>query len=35
MVMKYIWLLLLICSSAMADELKFRFKSPSFNWYWL
>ena len=31
MVMKYIWLLLLFCSSALADELKFRFKSPSFN----
>jgi len=29
--MKYIWLLLLLSSSAMADELKFRFKSPSFN----
>ena len=31
MVMKYFWLLLLFCSSALADELKFRFKSPSFN----
>ena len=29
--MKYFWLLLLFCSSALADELKFRFKSPSFN----
>jgi hypothetical protein len=29
--MKYIWLLLLLSSSAIADELKFRFKSPSFN----
>tara|TARA_R110002124_G_scaffold79548_1_gene211431 strand:- start:1339 stop:1806 length:468 start_codon:yes stop_codon:yes gene_type:complete len=29
--MKYIWLLLLFCSSAAADELKFKFKSPSFN----
>ena len=29
--MKYIWLLLLLSSSAMADELKFRFKSPSFS----
>ena len=29
--MKYIWLLLLMSSSAIADELKFRFKSPSFN----
>tara|TARA_R110000824_G_scaffold187876_2_gene369167 strand:- start:917 stop:1378 length:462 start_codon:yes stop_codon:yes gene_type:complete len=29
--MKYIWLLLLMCGSAMADELKFRFKSPSFT----
>ena len=29
--MKYIWLLLLMSSSAMADELKFKFKSPSFN----
>jgi hypothetical protein len=31
MVMKYFWLLLLFCSSALADELKFRFKSPSFS----
>ena len=31
MVMKYIWLLLLFCSSAVANELTFRFKSPSFN----
>ena len=31
MVMKYFWLLLLFCNSALADELKFRFKSPSFN----
>ena len=31
MVMKYFWLLLLFCSSALADELKFRFKSPSFT----
>jgi len=29
--MKYIWLLLLFCSGVMADELKFRFKSPSFT----
>ncbi len=29
--MKCFWLLLLLCSSALADELKFRFKSPSFN----
>ena len=29
--MKYIWLLLLMGSSAIADELKFRFKSPSFT----
>ena len=29
--MKYIWLLFLLCGSAMANELKFRFKSPSFN----
>jgi len=29
--MRYIWLLLLFCSSAAADELKFRFKSPSFT----
>ena len=29
--MKYFWLLLLFCSSALADELKFKFKSPSFN----
>ena len=29
--MKYFWLLLLFCSSALADELKFRFKSPSFT----
>ena len=29
--MKYIWLLLLFCGSATANELKFRFKSPSFN----
>ena len=29
--MKYFWLLLLFSSSALADELKFRFKSPSFN----
>jgi len=29
--MKYIWLLLLMSSSAIADELKFRFKSPSFT----
>jgi hypothetical protein len=29
--MRYIWLLLLFCSSAVADELKFRFKSPSFT----
>ena len=29
--MRYIWLLLLMCSSAVADELKFRFKSPSFT----
>lgn len=29
--MKYIWLLLLFCTGAMADELKFRFKSPSFT----
>ena len=29
--MRYFWLLLLFCSSALADELKFRFKSPSFN----
>ena len=29
--MKCFWLLLLFCSSALADELKFRFKSPSFN----
>ena len=31
MAMKYIWLLLLFCSSAVANELTFRFKSPSFN----
>ena len=31
MVMKYIWLLLLFCSSAFANELTFRFKSPSFS----
>jgi len=31
MVMKYIWLLLLFCSSAVANELIFKFKSPSFN----
>ncbi len=31
MVMKYIWLLLLFCSSAVANELTFKFKSPSFN----
>ena len=31
MVMKYIWLLLLFCSGAAADELKFKFKSPSFS----
>jgi len=30
-VMKYIWLLLLFCSSAVANELTFKFKSPSFN----
>jgi hypothetical protein len=29
--MKYIWLLLLMCGSTMANELKFRFKSPSFT----
>ncbi len=29
--MKYIWLLLLMSSSAMAGDLKFKFKSPSFN----
>jgi len=29
--MKYIWLLLLMSSGAIADELKFRFKSPSFT----
>ena len=29
--MKCFWLLLLFCSSSLADELKFRFKSPSFN----
>ena len=29
--MKYFWLLLLFSSSALADELKFRFKSPSFT----
>jgi hypothetical protein len=29
--MKFIWLLLLFCSSAIADELKFKFKSPSFS----
>jgi len=29
--MKYIWLLLLFCSSAIANELTFKFKSPSFN----
>ena len=29
--MKCFWLLLLFCSGALADELKFRFKSPSFN----
>ena len=29
--MKYIWLLLLFCSSAVANELTFKFKSPSFN----
>ena len=29
--MKYIWLLLLFCSSALADQLTFKFKSPSFN----
>jgi hypothetical protein len=29
--MKYIWLLFLLCGSTMANELKFRFKSPSFN----
>ena len=29
--MKCFWLLLLFSSSALADELKFRFKSPSFN----
>ena len=29
--MKYIWLLLLMGGSTMANELKFRFKSPSFN----
>ena len=31
MVMKCIWLLLLFCSSAVANELTFRFKSPSFS----
>ena len=30
-VMKYLWLLLLFCSSAVANELTFKFKSPSFN----
>jgi len=30
-IMKYIWLLLLFCSSALADQLTFKFKSPSFN----
>ena len=30
-IMKYIWLLLLFCSSAIANELTFKFKSPSFN----
>jgi|TARA_R100001129_G_scaffold131010_1_gene92750 hypothetical protein len=30
-IMKYIWLLLLFCSSAVANELTFKFKSPSFN----
>ena len=30
-IMRYIWLLLLLSSSAIADELKFRFKSPSFT----
>ena len=29
--MKYIWLLLLMSGSTMANELKFRFKSPSFT----
>jgi hypothetical protein len=29
--MKYFWLILLFSSSAIADELKFRFKSPSFT----
>tara|TARA_R110000751_G_scaffold24327_4_gene67162 strand:- start:2757 stop:3224 length:468 start_codon:yes stop_codon:yes gene_type:complete len=29
--MRYIWLLLLLGSSSMADELKFKFKSPSFS----
>ena len=29
--MKCFWLLLLFCSGALADELKFRFKSPSFT----
>ena len=29
--MKYIWLLLLFCSNAVANELTFKFKSPSFN----
>ena len=29
--MKFIWLLLLFCSSAAADELKFKFKSPAFS----
>ena len=29
--MKYIWLILLFCSSVSANELTFRFKSPSFT----
>jgi len=29
--MKYLWLTILLSSSVMANELTFRFKSPSFN----
>ena len=29
--MRYLWLTILLGSSVMANELTFRFKSPSFN----